>query len=486
MEKFFKKTLTVLASVLLLVNTLPVHLNADEEVPTDVVEEAVAEVTEAPAEEQPAPADPEPEEEVHSARDDQPAIKTGVSEPMEETEAPAEEAAPEETMPEAPVLEEEAAEAAEDSPVEDEVSSEDEPDPVIYTVQFFVDGVEQEELAFEIEAGKVIGDLLPEAPEKEGYAFEKWVDQADAEIEIDKETVVDDDLKVDAVYAELAEEDPVDPDEPVVTPEDPDEPVEEEIVYAPNTYEGNAFVGNQSVFVTVSDETGVLPEGTTMTVEPVVLSQDVIGQINDSVEGQVANVLAVDITFWYKGEKIEPNGSVNVQMRAYGLDQKAEQQVVHIDDDNNVEVLDNADIAKTSSKTTAEFDSDSFSIYVIVTTGEDARLHVIFKQADGTEVEEMINARQITHIEQYIYDPGTGTLPEGAIFAGWTTEENYTSETTAKTIAQVREDVKAKLNEGVTDGQKVYYYAMVFVPYTVTYIDERGIMVKTDQKLVKA
>ncbi|MBQ2509723.1 MAG: InlB B-repeat-containing protein, partial [Erysipelotrichaceae bacterium] len=381
MEKFFKKTLTVLASVLLLVNTLPVHLNADEEVPTDVVEEAVAEVTEAPAEEQPAPADPEPEEEVHSARDDQPAIKTGVSEPVEETEAPAEEAAPEETMPEAPVLEEEAAEAAEDSPVEDEVSSEDEPDPVVYTVQFFVDGVEQEELAFEIEAGKVIGDLLPEAPEKEGYAFEKWVDQADAEIEIDKETVVDDDLKVDAVYAELAEEDPVDPDEPVVTPEDPDEPVEEEIVYAPNTYEGGA---NNGVFVTVTDEIGVLPVGTTMTVEPVVLSQDVIGQINDSVEGQVANVLAVDITFWYKGEKIEPNGPVSVQMRAYGTNRNAEQQVVHVDDNDVAEVLDNADINQQGGKTTAEFDSDSFSVYAVIETVV-PRLTVIFKNGN-TEI----------------------------------------------------------------------------------------------------
>ena len=220
MEKFFKKTLTVLASVLLLVNTLPVHLNADEEVPTDVTEEAVAEVVEAPAEEvsavveeQPAP---EPvEEEHHSVRDDQPAIKTGVNEPAEE--APAQE---EEAMPEAPALEEQTTEVYEDSPAEEEVSSEDEPDPVFYTVQFFVDGVEQEELAFEIEAGKVIGDLLPEAPEKEGYTFDKWVDQTDEEVEIDKQTAVNDDLKADAVYAEVTTEEPTDPEEPeIVTPE---------------------------------------------------------------------------------------------------------------------------------------------------------------------------------------------------------------------------------------------------------------------------
>ena len=72
----------------------------------------------------------------------------------------------------------------------------------------------------------------------------------------------------------------------------------------------------------------------------------------------------------------------------------------------------------------------------------------------------------------------------------WTTNANYTAAdaNSGKTIAGVREDVTAKLNQagGIQDGDTLEYYAMVFKPYNVTYLDEHGIMVKVDQIYVLA
>ena len=134
---------------------------------------------------------------------------------------------------------------------------------------------------------------------------------------------------------------------------------------------------------------------------------------------------------------------------------------------------------------TISFPASDFSIYIVTDEGSDARLTVKFHKADDTVATMMINQRQLGMIEKYIYDPGVGTLPEGTIFKGWTTNANYTAAdaNSGKTIAGVREDVTAKLNQagGIQDGYTLEYYAMVFKPYNVTYLDELGIMVKVDQ-----
>ena len=170
----------------------------------------------------------------------------------------------------------------------------------------------------------------------------------------------------------------VEPEGDDADPTETDEPGTEDLglsdepEYLPGVYTGN----DGNVDVTVTDETGVLPYGTVMTVTRV-SSSEVKELVSDEFEGNITNVIAVDITFTYKGEEVEPNGPINVQISGYNrkADEAVEQKLVHIDDENNVEVIA-ADISNEKSVTTADFTAESFSIYAVVTTGEDARLTV--------------------------------------------------------------------------------------------------------------
>ena len=122
------------------------------------------------------------------------------------------------------------------------------------------------------------------------------------------------------------------------------------------------------VFVYASVGVGVLPAGTTMSVTEV--PQDSIyDAVNDAVEGNVKNIYAVDITFWANGEEIQPDGPVNVVMRTVGSEEGSGQNVVHIDHNDNVEVVD-ANITSNAVATKTEFTAEQFSIYAIVESGE--------------------------------------------------------------------------------------------------------------------
>ena len=295
----------------------------------------------------------------------------------------------------------------------------------------------------------------------------------DAEVKEDTPVVSDAENTSDEVSEEEAVEEPV----------DDEEPEDDEVKLNSETMHFEKTINRVTVNVTASP--GTFPEGTKMKVETVSKAA-VQAAVEKAMGGEVGDFRAVDITFYTEDETdIQPLKPVKVQMATTAFDSDEDLAVVHIENlkKNKAEVMDLDD--RKSDDTKAVFTTDGFSIYVVVETGEDARLKVNFVKADGSTVTEMINERQIEQINQYIYDPGVGTLPEGAMFVGWTTEENYTSETAKKTIAKVREDVTGILQDGVTDGQEVTYYAMVFKPYTVTYVDEKGIMVKSDQKLVR-
>ncbi|MBR2577696.1 MAG: hypothetical protein IKE38_02080, partial [Erysipelotrichaceae bacterium] len=103
-------------------------------------------------------------------------------------------------------------------------------------------------------------------------------------------------------------DDPVD----VTEPDDTDPAVSVEGEYLPNTYTGN----DGNISVTVTDEVGVLPYGTTMVVTRV-SADEVKELVNDEIEGNITNVIAVDISFRYNGEEIEPIGPINVQISGY-------------------------------------------------------------------------------------------------------------------------------------------------------------------------
>ena len=121
------------------------------------------------------------------------------------------------------------------------------------------------------------------------------------------------------------------------------------------------------------------------------------------------------------------------------------------------------------------FPAKSFSIYAI--GEENPRLNVIFHRADGTTVSMLVKQDDIGMIETVVYDPGEGTPPEGKVFRGWTTTEDYNSSTPVKAIDGIRAEIIAMLNSGVTDMQTLDVWAMLFDGYTVTYLDERDVKI---------
>ncbi|MBQ3322129.1 MAG: hypothetical protein IJH05_04720 [Firmicutes bacterium] len=264
-------------------------------------------------------------------------------------------------------------------------------------------------------------------------------------------------------------------EEPAVDEEEALEEEEEE-GFPAQDFSGEA----NGVSVKVSAPKGALPEGTKMSVKGVSADQ-VQAAVEGLVDGEVANLKAVDISFKCDGKEIEPKKAVSVHMTASGVEAD---KVVHIADSGNANV-----VGASTSGNSASFKSADFSIYVVVEdgeTGDDARLNVVFVKANGDEVKMPITKRQIADINTYIYDPGVGDI-SGKFFKGWAEEnEDYTAETPSNTISDIRTTVTNKLNAGVEEGDTLYYYAMVFDSYKVTYRDQNGVTLKTDENLYRS
>ena len=221
------------------------------------------------------------------------------------------------------------------------------------------------------------------------------------------------------------------------------------------------------VTVNITAPEGALPEGTTVKVEPVKA-----GEVKDAVDDLIDNgkvVKAVDITFYDKnGKEIEPNEKVSVTFASDAFKKLNDAQVVHINNEGEAETVKGSNVEGNK----ATFKSDAFSIYVVVEDGDAARLLVKFTSG-GTEVASMY-VRKDDNMEQVVYDPGVGEIPDGVYFRGWTTNPNYTTDTDPMTIAEVRTDIASKLPPQ-KDGDTEIYYAMLFKSYTITYYDEYGI-----------
>ena len=270
-----------------------------------------------------------------------------------------------------------------------------------------------------------------------------------------------------------AEEDLPQEEEPVEEELEEEEELTEEETVDPmtaKTFSGNA--GNISVFVQAPE--GAFPAGTSMVLRPVSESS-VIDQIAGSIDQNVKSVQAVDISFRNtEGTEIEPLLPIRVMLGSALISSDA--VIVHMDDNGGVEQMDAA-----VRGTSATFRSNDFSIYAVVETGEDARLEVEFV-VNGTAI-MTTNVKKsdleagsdgIVHFSDIVYDPGTGELASGVMFRGWTTDASYTPETEGLDIDGVRGEITTMLNAGVTDGQKVTYYAILLKAYHVSYLDERG------------
>ena len=143
----------------------------------------------------------------------------------------------------------------------------------------------------------------------------------------------------------------------------------------------------------------------------------------------------------------------------------------------------------TSHNNTVSFPAEHFSVYVVVESGEDARVKVNFHQNGGNVVSIYVKSEDYTDTDNQkigtvLYDPGVGDTGSLA-FYGWTADENYTTESTMLTIDKIRTEVKAKLDAGVADGYEMNYYAALFKAIVITYHDEKGTVLFSDTKLVK-
>ena len=102
-----------------------------------------------------------------------------------------------------------------------------------------------------------------------------------------------------------------------------------------------SFTGKANgVTVSVTAEEGTFPAETTMKVTTVNRT-DVFEAVQEAVEGEVASLKAVDITFFdQEGNEIQPAKEVHVTFQATGMDAAADHDVIHIDDSGNAEVID--------------------------------------------------------------------------------------------------------------------------------------------------
>ena len=144
------------------------------------------------------------------------------------------------------------------------------------------------------------------------------------------------------------------------------------------------FTGKtEDVFVSVHAEEGTFPRGTTMVVTPVENTDKVINAVNKAVEGKVNTLKAVDITFYNEaGKEIEPELPVSVSMKATGINYSLAQQVVHIDNKNRVEVIEDTQLVSFNSTVIAGFEADAFSIYAVVGTDGEEVLYRTYKFFD--------------------------------------------------------------------------------------------------------
>ena len=156
-----------------------------------------------------------------------------------------------------------------------------------------------------------------------------------------------------------------------------------------------------SVNVKVVAAPGTFPVGTEMKVTSVAKSE-----VRDAVEDvldDVKDFRAVDITFYKDGKEVQPKKNVSVKLSTSALDADEDLSVVHVEDNGAAEVMN----LTKATDTMAQFKTDGFSVYVVVETGDDARLKVDFVQSEKTV---SMYVKEGDNLAQVLYDPGAGNL----------------------------------------------------------------------------
>ena len=250
--------------------------------------------------------------------------------------------------------------------------------------------------------------------------------------------------------------------EPSATPEAAATPEPEEPEYLPaGTFTGST--SQMTVSVSYGEET--FKTGTEMKVAYVSRSEAIAAAEQTASEDQeVIDAMAVDITFTDSdGNEVQPEGAVSVSLeprRALASTETSTQEVLHKEDNGNVQVVGNADVSAAG----AEFSADHFSIYVISSKDSPAIATYIFHDADGNV---LAGYTQKVKNDEIVYAP---TTPEktGSKFLGWSYTQN---------AAALQEGDPGDFNQitaSVSSTGDVNLYPVFQQAYYVFFLDNQG------------
>ncbi len=246
--------------------------------------------------------------------------------------------------------------------------------------------------------------------------------------------------------------------EPSATPEATAAP---ELEYLP----AGSFNGSTSqMTVTVSYGENTFRTGTEMKVAYVSRSEAIAAAEQTASEDQeVIDAMAVDITFiGPNGNEVQPEGAVSVSLeprRALASTETSTQEVLHKEDNGNVQVVGNADVSAAG----AEFSADHFSIYVISSKDTPAIATYIFHDADGKAIDEGQKVKD----GETVYAP---TTPEktGSKFLGWSYTPGVSS------IQKGDPGEFGTLAASVSTTGEVHLYPVFQQAYYVFFLDNQG------------
>ena len=162
--------------------------------------------------------------------------------------------------------------------------------------------------------------------------------------------------------------------------------------------------------VSVEADEGTFPEGTTMHLKWVT-AEDVLATIGEAVDGVIAEIRAVDITFRNAdGEEIEPLKEIRVSFRDEMIRTAEAVELVHLDDDNTASVVEQSG---ESAGDEIVFTSDSFSVYgyvsiiiqdtILTSDGAAYRITVTCAPEAGIPPEATLAVRELTDEERADY-----------------------------------------------------------------------------------
>ncbi|MBQ6414814.1 MAG: hypothetical protein IJJ65_01030, partial [Butyrivibrio sp.] len=326
--------------------------------------------------------------------------KEGPKEEEKET-APTEAATESSTLLE-PIPEEAAVEASSLASVEEE---EEEKEENLVTVKYYVTeggsiSRDEETVDLNDEEAKFEGSTA--TADSEEYEFKGWKD-SDGTIVTTEETIVPKDIEEDTSFTAVFEK------------KVKEEKVKEEKKDDMPAKDFTGSDGGMDVFVSADE--GVFPKGTTMKVKAI-SDAEALDAAKDALGDGAKSAKGVDITFYDKdGNEIEPADSKSVRV-SISLSKELEGEsfsVVHKDDEGNAE-----EIAPASSDG-AEFDADSFSVYVLAGVedgNEKAVATYVFKVYNVETGNWDVVSEQRVKDGEKLNNPGIPNLTKNQVFEG--------------------------------------------------------------------